>query len=57
MPGELAPGAGATGLPSPGALGKLAAGLAATPAWAGRNNGPFCPQPASASTSAIKTAP
>jgi CyaY protein len=48
---------GATGPPSAGALGDRAAGLAAMPAWAGRNSGPFCPHAASASTSAIKTAP
>ena len=64
MPGELAPsigGSGAAGLPSSGALGSLLTGLAATPACAGRNSGPFWPQAAraspSASTQATKTAP
>ena len=64
MPGELAPsigGNGAAGLPSSGALGSLPTGLAATPACAGRNSGPFWPQAAraspSASTQATKTAP
>ena len=64
MPGELASsigGNGAAGLPSSGALGSLPTGLAATPAFAGRNSGPFWPQAAradpSASTQATKTAP
>ena len=51
MPGELAPsigGNGAAGRPSSGALGSLPTGLAATPACAGRNSGPFWPQAASA---------
>ena len=57
-PGELAPssaGSGAAGRPSSGALGNRVTGVAATPALAGRNSGPFWPQPASAETIASAT--